>query len=294
MSDCIIAGGAESMSRGPYVISKAQTSYDREQKMWDSSFGWRFPNPRMKEMFPLLGMGETAEEIAKKYPQITRLEQDQFALDSHRKASAAYDKNLFERELTSVSIVEKKSTTVVSKDECVRSDSTLEALAKLKPAFTKDGSVTAGNSSPMNDGAAAVCLVSGDFLKRHQLTPLLKITAGVARGIHPNVMGLGPVAAINQLCQRHKFKVSDFDVVELNEAFAIQALACMQDLKIDGSKVNKRGGAIALGHPLGCSGARLMTTLASIMQDDAKLKKGLLSMCIGVGQGLAVSVENCR
>ena len=188
----------------------------------------------------------------------------------------------------------RKQTLTVQKDEGPRDKTSMEVLGKLKPAFRKEGSVTAGNSSTMNDGAALVALVSGDFLKKHKLTPIMKFQHGATMGVHPNTMGLGPVESTKKLLAKTKGKVSDFDVVELNEAFAVQSLACIKDLKIDPNKVNLNGGAIALGHPLGCSGARIVTTLFHLMKNDAKLKKGLATMCVGVGQGVSASFENCQ
>lgn len=290
--DCVIAGGAESMSRAPYVMSKAQNAYDRNQQMWDTALGWRFPNPKMAEMFPLLGMGETAEEV-QKLTGISRADQDQWALGSHQKALSAQSKGLFDDELVSLVIPGKKESTTVTKDEGPRADSNLDKLSKLRAVFRKDGSVTAGNSSSLNDGASMVVVCSETFVKRHHLKPLAKITGGATAGRDPSTMGLGPVDAIQKLSKRFNLKPSSFDLVELNEAFAVQVLGSMRALDIDPAKVNRQGGAIALGHPLGCSGTRILTTLLHQMKRDPKLKTGLASMCIGVGQGIAVSVENC-
>ena len=292
LADCIVAGGVESMSRGPLVISKAGAAYGRDQKMYDSSFGWRFTNPEMEKLFPLFGMGETAEEVQKLH-NITRVDQDMFAYESHQKAHQATENGAFNDEIVPVDVKLRKSSYTVDKDECIRPDTHLDILAKLKPAFRKDGSVTAGNSSPMNDGSSAVMLASEDFIKKHGLTPLVEITGGAVRGLHPNTMGLGPVHAVKKLCEKYSMKTSDFDIIELNEAFAVQSLGCIKELDLDQSKINKRGGAIALGHPLGCSGTRILTTLVHQMKDDKSLKKGLATMCIGVGQGIALSVENC-
>ncbi len=293
LAECVVAGGAESMSRAPYVMSKAASPFDRGQKMWDTALGWRFPNPKMEAMFPLLGMGETAEEV-QKLTGITREAQDQWAFDSHRKAVAAWDKGLFADEVVALAVDGKKETVTVARDEGPRTDSTLEKLAKLKPAFRKDGSVTAGNSSSLNDGASAVVLCSEGFLQRHKLRPLARISGGATAGRHPNTMGLGPVDAVKKLCARNGIKPGSFDLVELNEAFAVQVLGSIQGLELDPSRVNRQGGAIALGHPLGCSGTRILTTLVHQMKRDPSLKTGLASMCIGVGQGIAVSVENCH
>lgn len=290
--NCFLVGGAESMTRAPFVMSKASSAYGRDSKMYDTTFGWRFPNKKMEELFPLYGMGETAEEVQEKF-NISREDQDLYALHSHRKALAAQEAGSFNDELVSVEVKLRKKSYSFSEDEGPRANSSLEGLAKLRPAFRKDGSVTAGNSSTMNDGAALLCIVSEDFLKKHSLTPLVEITGAAVRGLHPNVMGLGPVHATKKLCSMFSKKVSDFDVIELNEAFAVQSLACIKELGLDPSKVNLNGGAIALGHPLGSSGARILTTLTHIMRRNKDLKEGLATMCIGVGQGIAVSVKRC-
>ena len=292
LGDCFIAGGGESMSRAPYVMSKANSPFDRAQKMWDTSIGWRFENPKMAAIFPLLGMGETAEEVQKLH-NISREEQDKFALASHQKAVAAQNAGKFKEEICAITIEGKKGTTIVDTDEGPRPDTSLEKLAKLKPAFKKDGSVTAGNSSSINDGASMVVVCSEEFMKRHNLKPFARITGAATHGLHPNVMGLGPVGAIKKLCDRFNHKLSDFDVIELNEAFAAQALGCIKELELDQTKINKNGGSIAIGHPLGASGTRILTTMLYQMKNDPSLKKGLASMCIGVGQGIAVSVERC-
>ncbi len=289
LSDCILVGGAESMTRAPYALSKTSTSFGRDQKLYDTSLGWRFPNPRMEKMFPLFAMGETAEEVANLF-KISREEQDKFAYQSHLKASVAN----FSDEILPITITSKKGNEIISFDECIRRDSSIESLSKLKPVFRKDGSVTPGNSSPMNDGASMVLVVSEEFLKTHNLIPQLEITGGAARGVHPNTMGLGPIESTKVLCKKFGKKIEDFDVIELNEAFAAQALACINGLGMDPQKVNLKGGAIALGHPLGCSGARLVTTMAHIMKENPKLKQGLATMCIGVGQGISLSVKNCK
>lgn len=292
LGDCFIAGGGESMSRAPYVMSKANSPFDRAQKMWDTSIGWRFENPKMAAIFPLLGMGETAEEVQKLH-NISREEQDKFALGSHQKAVAAQTAGKFKEEICAITVESKKGSTVVDTDEGPRSDTSMEKLAKLKPAFRKDGSVTAGNSSSINDGASMVVVCSEEFMKRHNLKPFARITGAATAGLHPNVMGLGPVGAIKKLCDRFNHKISDFDVIELNEAFAAQALGCIKELELDQTKINQNGGSIAIGHPLGASGTRILTTMLYQMKNDPSLKKGLASMCIGVGQGIAVSVERC-
>ncbi|TNF31773.1 MAG: acetyl-CoA C-acyltransferase [Deltaproteobacteria bacterium] len=292
VGDCYFVGGVESMTRGPLVISKGSTPFGRDSQMFDTTFGWRFPNPKMEAMFPLFGMGETAEEVVSLH-KISREEQDNFALSSHQKAVKAWDSGAFTDEVLPIEVKLRKESFTLSKDEGPRADTSMDVLAKLRPAFRKDGSVTAGNSSSMNDGAAFVVVVSEDFLKRHNMTPILKITGGATRGIHPNTMGLGPVASTQKLCDRFGMKTSDFDVIELNEAFAGQALGCIKELDLDPSKINLNGGAIALGHPLGCSGARITTTMFHLMKNNKKLKKGLASMCVGVGQGVSLALENC-
>lgn len=293
LGDCFIAGGAESMSRAPYVMSKANTGFDRAQKMWDTSIGWRFENPKMAQAFPLLTMGETAEEVQKVH-NISREDQDAFAFASHQKAVKAQTSGAFKEEIMALTFETKKGSVTVENDEGPRADTSLEKLAKLKPAFKKDGTVTAGNSSSINDGASMVVVCSEEFLKRHNLKPLAMITGGAVHGLHPNVMGLGPVGAIKKLNQRFGYKISDYQLIELNEAFAAQALGCIKELELDPSIINRNGGSIALGHPLGCSGTRILTTLVHQMQKNSAYKKGLASMCIGVGQGIALSVENCQ
>lgn len=293
LADCLIVGGAESMTRGPYVFSKAQTPFDRDQKIYDTTFGWRFQNPKMEKLFPLLGMGETAEEVALLH-KLSREEQDQFAFNSHMKAAAAYERGDFKDEILPVNVELKKDSYVFDRDECVRPDTTLSALEKLKPVFRKEGTVTAGNSSPMNDGASAILMVSEEFLKAHKLTPIMEVTGAAVRGLHPNIMGLGPVEAVKVLMKRFNKKVSVFDSIELNEAFAAQSLGCIKGLELDPSKVNMNGGAIAIGHALGSSGTRIVTTLAHQMKKNKAIKEGLATMCIGVGQGIAVSFRNCQ
>jgi acetyl-CoA acetyltransferase family protein len=292
VADCLIIGGAESMTRAPYVLSKAGEAFGRDQKMYDTTLGWRFPNAKMEKMFPLFTMGETAEEVATLY-KISREEQDQFAVNSHKKAVAAWDRGDFTDEVLPYTVELKKESFIFSKDECPRADSTVEALAKLKPVFRKDGSVTAGNSSPMNDGASGVILVSEEFMKAHNLTPMMEVTGAATKGVHPNTMGLGPIEAVKALMKRYNKKISDFDAIELNEAFAAQSIGCIKGLELDPSKVNLNGGAIAIGHALGSSGTRIVTTLAHQMKKNKNIKEGLATMCIGVGQGIAVSFKNC-
>ena len=291
LADCVLVGGAESMTRAPLVISKSSRPFGRDAQMFDTTFGWRFPNDKMKTIFPLYSMGETAEEVAVQY-NISRKRQDEFALASHQKAVKAQREKAFVDEILPIEVFKKKQRITVERDEGPREDTSLEKLSALKPVFKKEGTVTAGNSSTMNDGAALVVVVSEDFLKRHSLRGLAEITGAGLGGVHPNLMGLGPVSAVKKLLKRYRKNPDDFDAIELNEAFAAQALACLNDLKFDEKKVNCRGGAISLGHPLGQSGARILTTLIYILQHK-NLREGLATMCVGVGQGVALSIRRC-
>ena len=291
--DVVVAGGVESMTRAPYAMTKAEEEFPRKPpKIYDTSLGWRFPNPKMEKRFPLIGMGETAENVAEKY-SISREDQDAFALNSHKKAAAAWEAGAFSDEVVSVTVPpanKRASETVVERDESIRADSSLEKLAKLRPVFREGGSVTAGNSSPLNDGAAVLLLTSSEFAKANGLKPIARVVASAAAGVEPNLMGIGPIPSTRKALERAGLKASDLDLVELNEAFAAQSLACVRELGLDESKVNVNGGAIALGHPIGCSGARIVGTLVHAMRArDARL--GLASLCIGVGQGLAMIVE---
>ncbi len=292
LADCIVVGGAESMTRAPYAMSKGAKPFARDSKLYDTTFGWRFINQKMSARFPLLGMGETAEQLNDLY-HFKREQQDLFALASHQKAIKAQNTNSFTEEIVPVTIKKRKTTDIVDTDEGPRAETTLEKMSKLAPCFREGGTVTPANSSSMNDGAASLVVVSQVFLKRHNLTPLVRLTGAGIRGVNPSVMGLGPVASTEVLMNKYNKKIDDFDVIELNEAFAAQALACIQELKLDPTKVNLNGGAIALGHPLGCSGARIMTTLTHLMRNNQQLKQGLATMCVGVGQGISVSVERC-
>jgi len=292
MGQAFLIGGVESMTRSPYVISKSTGPFGRDSKLYDSTFGWRFENPKMKEMFPLYGMGQTAEEVASLH-NISRVDQDEFAIASHKKSINAIQSGKFKDEILAIEVKHKKLNYIMDQDEGPRDDTNLEKLSKLKPVFKKGGSVTAGNSSMMNDGAALLFLVNEQFLKDHNLTPILEFSHGTVAGLHPNVMGLGPIEATKKLLSQSKEKISEYDLVELNEAFAVQSLACIRELGIDPNIVNLNGGAISLGHPLGCSGARIVTTLFHLMKNDQKLKNGLATMCIGVGQGIAASFRNC-
>ena len=286
--DVFIAGGVESMSRAPYVLSKSESAFDRTQELHDTSIGWRFINPALSKLYHPYPMGETAENVARKY-QISRQDQDLFALNSQQKWASAHAQGLFKDEITPVSIPQRKGDPiVVDIDEYPRLDTTIESLSKLRPVFAKDdlGTVTAGNSSGVNDGASALLLVEESLAKKLGLTPLAFVGASAAAGVDPAYMGVGPVPAIRKALERAKLKLSDIDLIELNEAFAAQSIACARDLNIDQSKLNVKGGAIAIGHPLGCSGARIATTLIhEMVRTDANL--GLASLCVGVGQGLA-------
>jgi 3-oxoadipyl-CoA thiolase len=289
--DVVIAGGVESMTRAPFVTAKAQEAFERTPPAtFDTSLGWRFTNPRMAERFPLESMGDTAENVALKY-DISRDAQDRFALASQQRAHAAWERGAFAAEVAAVEIPQRKGPAVsVARDESVRGDATLEALAKLPPAFRKGGSVTAGNSSPINDGAAAVLLASGIVVERLGLTPIARVRGNAVAGVEPGLMGTGPIPAVQKLLQRSGIAVSDVDTWELNEAFAAQALACVGALGIDPARVNPDGGAIALGHPIGCSGARIVATLVHRMKRE-QLRRGVASLCIGVGQGIATLFE---
>lgn len=290
-SDVAIAGGVESMTRAPYSMPKASEAFDRNPPpIYDTTLGWRYPNPKMQERFELISMGETAENVAKKYG-ITRQEQDEFALSSQRKAAAAWEAGAFANEIVPIPVPQRKGDPVVfSRDESVRSDTTLEGLAKLKPAFRAGGSVTAGNSSPLNDGAAAVLLASEEVVKELKIAPMARIVASATAGVDPNYMGEGPIPATKKVFARAGLRAPNLDLVELNEAFAAQAIACIRGLDLDPSKVNVNGGAIALGHPIGASGARIVTTLVHAMKArNARL--GLASLCIGVGQGISTVFE---
>ena len=291
-----IAGGVESMSRAPYSIPKAEAGFSfGNLTAWDTALGWRYPNPVMKEKYRTESMGETAENIAAERPHITREKQDAFALRSHRCAIAAIDSGRFAQEIVPVTVPpagKKGDPKVVETDERPRRDTTMESLAKLKPAFKKDGgTVTAGNSSGLNDGAAALLIMSEEKAKALNLKPLARIVASASAGVPPRVMGYGPVPSTRKALQRAGLQMKDIGLVELNEAFAVQSLAVIEDLDLDPEIVNVNGGAIAIGHPLGCSGARLMTTLVHEMRLRGNAKYGLATLCVGVGQGEATVVE---
>jgi acetyl-CoA C-acetyltransferase len=287
--DLMIAGGTESMTRAPYVIGKATESFNRSQEMFDTTMGWRFINKQLAALHHPYTMGETAEHVAKQW-NITREEQDAFALGSQQKYFAAKAAGKWKDEIVPIEIISKAKTSIVVDDEHPR-ETSLEKLASLKPAFIKDGTVTAGNASGINDGAAALLLASGDAVKKFSLRPMAKVISMAIAGVDPSIMGIGPVPATQKALQRAGLTVADLDLIELNEAFASQSIACIKDLGLDVSKVNVNGGAIALGHPLGCSGARITTTLLHEMK-KRKSRFGLATMCVGVGQGAAMIIEN--
>ncbi|MBI6955577.1 3-oxoadipyl-CoA thiolase [Pseudomonas sp. CCOS 191] len=286
-----IAGGVESMSRAPFVMGKAESGYSRNMKLEDTTIGWRFINPLMKAQFGVDSMPETADNVADDY-QVSRADQDAFALRSQQKAAAAQAAGFFAEEIVPVRIQHRKGETVVEHDEHLRPQTTLEALAKLKPVNGPDKTVTAGNASGVNDGAAALILASAEAVKTHGLTPRARVLGMASAGVAPRVMGIGPVPAVRKLTERLGIAVADFDVIELNEAFASQGLAVLRELGVadDAPQVNPNGGAIALGHPLGMSGARLVLTALHQLEKSGG-RKGLATMCVGVGQGLALAIE---
>ena len=290
--DLFIAGGVEGMSRGPYVISKSAKPFGTDAQMYDSSFGWRFINPRMQTVYGTDAMGVTAENLVEQHG-ISRDDQDRFALRSQQKAARARTEGVLAQEITPVPVPKGKGDPVpVEHDEFIKPDTTLDILAKLKPAFKKDGSVTAGNASGLNDGAAALLIASENGLKTNNLTPIARIVSSAVVGVEPRIMGIGPVGASRQALQKAGLTLDRMDVIELNEAFAAQVLACTRSLGIadDDPRLNPNGGAIALGHPLGMSGARLVLTAARQLQRTGA-KYALCTMCIGVGQGYAVVIE---
>jgi len=290
-AEVAIAGGVENMTRAPFVMPKSEEAFDRRAPtVFDTTLGWRFENPKMAERFPLQSMGETAENVAEKW-KITREEQDAFAVDSQRKAGAAMAAGAFDREIVKMTLPGKKGTTVVvDKDESPRPDTTLAALASLPAVFRKGGSVTAGNSSPLNDGASALMVVSEGVLKVEKLVPLARVVAFASAGVEPNFMGEGPIPASKRVLGRTDWRIGDIDLVELNEAFAAQSIACQRGLEIDPARLNVDGGAIALGHPIGSSGCRILVTLANSLARREK-RRGLAALCIGVGQGMAMLLE---
>ena len=287
--DMAIAGGVESMTRAPLVLPKPDMEFVRgNQTMWDTTLGWRMGNPNFP--FPLESMGETAENVAEQY-HLTREEQDEFALTSQQRAAKAQANGVFAEEIVPVTVRHKQSETVVDTDEHLRPDTTLESLAKLRPVFRQGGTVTAGNSSGINDGAAALLLVSERKGRELGLKPLARYVVAASHGVSPRTMGLGPIGATQKALKLAGLTVADLDWVELNEAFAAQSLACIRELGLDSEKVNPNGGAIALGHPLGCSGARIVGSLARQMQRTGA-HRGLATLCVGVGQGVATILES--
>jgi acetyl-CoA acetyltransferase family protein len=288
--DVMIAGGVESMTRAPFVVAKAAEPWSRKLEVYDTTIGWRFTNPKLAEKYPPYSMGETAENVAERWG-ITREEQDRYALLSQQRAARAVAEGKFRDEIVPVPVPQPSGEPlVVDRDEHPRPDTTLEALARLRPAFRKGGTVTAGNSSGINDGAAALLLVEASTARALGLRPMARVVSTAVAGVDPAVMGIGPVPAVRKALARAGLTVDDIDLVELNEAFASQVLACVRELGLDLERVNVNGGAIALGHPLGASGARLLGHLVWEMQ-RREARYGLATMCIGVGQGIAVVVE---
>ena len=288
-ADLILAGGVESMSRAPYVMAKSAQPFDRSAQLFDTTMGWRFVNPLLAEQYHPYSMGETAENLAESY-KITREQQDQFAFSSQQKYAVARKKGIWEQEITAVEIQNKGLISWVVDDEHPR-ETSLEKLATLSPAFKKNGTVTAGNSSGINDGAAALLLASEEALKKYKLTPMAKVVSMAVAGVDPSIMGIGPVPATKKVLRRAGLSLADINLIELNEAFASQSLACIQELELDPSLVNVNGGSIAIGHPLGCSGARISATLLYELK-RRNARYGLATMCVGVGQGAAVVYES--
>ena len=291
--DLFIAGGVENMTRGPWVISKVSKPFGRDAQMHDSSFGWRFSNPKMKELYGVDGMGNTAENLAEKY-NISREDQDLFAYNSQMKAAKAQSIGRFDEEIVAVEIPQRKKDPIVfSKDEFIKTNTTTEILGKLRAAFKKEGgTVTAGNASGLNDGSAAMLLASEKSVKENNLTPLAKIVSSAVVGVEPRIMGIGPVMASNKALEKAGLTMDDMDIIELNEAFSAQALACIREwgLKDNDPRINPNGGAIALGHPLAVSGTRILQT-ATIELKKQNKRYALVTMCIGVGQGYATIIE---
>lgn len=285
-----VSGGVESMSRAPFVMGKAEEAFSRKAEVFDTTLGWRFLNPALAKMYHPYSMGETAENVARKW-NISREDQDQFAFESQQKYHLAHEAGKFADELVAVPVLQPKGDTLIfDKDEHPRL-STREKLATLKPAFARDGTVTAGNSSGINDGAAASFIVSGEAVKKYALEPMVRVAGMAVAGVDPAHMGIGPVPATRKLLQRTGLRINDIGLFELNEAFAAQSLACIRELDLDPRLVNVNGGAIAIGHPLGCSGVRISATLIHEMK-RTKVRYGVATMCIGVGQGAAVLYEN--
>jgi len=290
IGEVFISGGTESMTRAPYVMMKPQLSGPRgDMTMHDTTIGWRLVNQRMDEMYPTISLGETAENVAEKY-NISREEQDEFALNSQKRAGEAISTNRFQEEIVPLTVRQKKEEIVFEQDEHARPGTSIEKLAKLRPAFKKNGTVTAGNSSGINDGASALLVMDSSKAEELGFKPKVRIVSAAVAGVDPAYMGLGPIYAVRKALKKANLTVDDIDLIELNEAFASQSIACIHELGLDINKVNVNGGAIALGHPLGCSGARIMTTLVHEME-KRDVRYGLATMCIGVGQGIATIVE---
>ncbi|MFT5436582.1 MAG: acetyl-CoA acyltransferase [Ulvibacter sp.] len=291
--DVFISGGVENMTRGPYVVGKSSSAFGNDSKMYDSSFGWRFINPKMQDLYGTDGMGNTAENLVEKYT-ISREDQDAFAYASQMKATKAQQNGRFAKEIVAVEIPQRKKDPIIFKDdEFIKAGTTLEVLAKLRGAFKKEGgSVTAGNSSGLNDGAAATIIASEVAVKKYGLKPLARIVSSAVVGVEPRIMGIGPVQASNKALQKAGLKMEDMDIIELNEAFASQALACIREwgLEDDDPRINPNGGSIAIGHPLGVTGARITYSAALELQESGK-RYALITMCIGVGQGYAAIIE---
>jgi 3-oxoadipyl-CoA thiolase len=291
-ADFLVAGGVENMSRSPFVMPKADKPFSRNAEIYDTTIGWRFINPKMKQLYGTDSMGETAENVAEEH-NITREDQDKFASESQEKTKIAQDDGRLAEEITTVKILERKSGEVIfDKDEHPRANTTVDSLASLKPAFREGGTVTAGNSSGINDGACALLIASEEGINKHGLTPKMRILGMASAGVPPRVMGIGPVPATEKLLERLGLTIDDMDIIELNEAFAAQSLGVLRGLGItdDDPRVNPQGGAIALGHPLGASGARLLTTATyQLMRNGGS--KALCTMCVGVGQGISTVIE---
>lgn len=293
--EIFIAGGVENMTRGPLVVSKPSAAFGTDSKMYDSSFGWRFVNPKMKDLYGVDAMGETAENLVDLY-HISREDQDQFALNSQQKATQAQQNGRLEKEIAVVEIPQRKGDAIrFGKDEFVKPNTSLEGLSKLRAAFRKDGSVTAGNASGLNDGAAAVIVASASAVKKYDLKPLARIVSSAVVGVEPRIMGIGPVEATKKALEKAGLSLDQIDIIELNEAFAAQSIACIRalGLKDDDARINPNGGAIALGHPLGMTGARIAYSAALELHLTGK-KYALVTMCIGVGQGYAMILQNAQ
>lgn len=290
--EVFIAGGIENMTRGPLVVSKPSSAYGTDSKMYDSSFGWRFVNPKLHALYGTDAMGETAENLVEKY-NITREDQDAFALHSQQKAAAAQASGRLAKEIVSVEIPQRKGDAIqFSKDEFIKPATTMEGLAKLRPAFKKDGSVTAGNASGLNDGACATLIASAEAVEKYKLKPLARIVSSAVVGVEPSIMGIGPVEASKKALEKAGLTLDQMDIIELNEAFAAQSIACIRALGLQDNdpRINPNGGAIAIGHPLGVTGARIAYSAALELQLTGK-RYALITMCIGVGQGYAVIIE---